>query len=388
MLDLRHTSVSLRVYCGDSSLRQLASELDRAKLGRAVIFCGQSMARHPTGLALVREALGERCAGVFDGVKSHSPLPAVLAGMEKLREFSADAVVALGGGSAVVTARASAVLLAEGKPIDELCTQFPVGKPPVSPKLSRPKLPQFVVATTPTTAYAKAGSAVSDPVQGRRMALFDPKTRAAALFIHPDLARTAPVGLVKSAALNALCLAVQGIESRNRDPLADALLLHGLRLSAVNLKALQETPDDADVRMQLMLAALLAGQGTDFAPPGLNSAVAHVIGGRFHLDNGLVNAILLPHTMRFNAPVTGERLRVVADALGEHSPGAAEAVSIRAVERLMSELGIPKGLQSAGVQADALETVANDVAGDWFLRQNPRPVSGPSEVLDVLKAAM
>jgi alcohol dehydrogenase class IV len=384
---LRHHTAPFRTYGGADSLQQLAAELDRAGLRRAVVFCGRSITQHPAGLALVQEALGARVVGVFDDVKAHSPLPAVLAGMDRLRELAADAVIALGGGSAVVTARASAVLLAEGKPIHELCTQFPAGKAPVSPKLSKPKLPQFVVPTTPTTAYAKAGSAVSDPVEGRRMALFDPKTRAAGLFVHPDLACTAPVGLVKSAALNALCLAVQGLESRNRDPLADALLLHGLRLTAQNLRQLQQSPDDAGVRMELMLAALLAGQGTDYAPPGLNSAVAHVIGGRFHLDNGLVNAILLPHTMQFNASVTGERLRLIPQSLGEAHTGPADASAIAAVQRLLVDLGVPKGLREAGVREDALSTVAEDVAGDWFLRQNPRPVGSAAEILEVLKAA-
>ena len=63
-----------------------------------------------------------------------------------------------------------------------------------------------------------------DTARGQRLALFDPKTRAAALFIHPSLALTAPPALTTGAAVNAFCMAVQGIESRSRDPLADALL--------------------------------------------------------------------------------------------------------------------------------------------------------------------
>lgn len=340
---------------------------------------------------MVSEALGNRCAGVFDGVKAHTPLPAVLAGVEVLRTLKADAVIAVGGGSAVVTARASSILLAEARDIGELCTQFPPGKPPVSPRLAQPKLPQFVVATTPTTAYAKAGSAVLDPALGRRLALFDPKTRAGALFIHPKLALTAPPALASGAALQAFCMAVQGIESRSRDLLADALLMHALRVLAGNLCKLADEPDNAETREQLMLGALLAGQGSDHAPTGMTSALAHCVGARFHLDNGITNAVLLPHTMRFNAPATADRLPLVAEALGAapaaDSPEAEVAVATCAIQNVFAKIGLPRRLRDIGVTAEALPVLAADAATDWFLHQNPRPVGGTADILKVLRAA-
>ena len=311
-----------------------------------------------------------------------------VAGAEKLRELGADAVIAVGGGSAIVTARASSILLAEGRDVSELCTQFPSGKPPVSPRLSKPKLPQFVLPTTPTTAYAKAGSALLDTARGQRLALFDPKTRASALFIHPSLALTASPGLTTGAAVNAFCMAVQGIESRSRDPLADALLLHALRLLAGNLRRLAREPDDADVRAELMLGALLAGQGTDYSPTGLTSALSHAIGARFHLDNGITNAVLLPHTMRFNAQATQERLALVADALGAHASGSPESVAVDAVEHLFAELALPRTLREIGVKEESLTVIADDVSGDWFLHQNPRPVSRHSGATRDLKVGL
>jgi len=384
---LRHITPPLRLYRGDDSLRQLSAELARTGARRAVVFCGQTIARHANGLRLVAEALGDRYAGVFDGVKAHSPLSAVIAGAERLRDLRADVVIAVGGGSAVVTARASGILLAEGRDIREVCTQFPDGKPPVSPRLDKPKLPQLVVPTTPTTAYAKAGSAVLDDVRGQRLALFDPKTRASALFIHPALAMTATPAVTMPAALNAFTMAVQGLESRNRDPLADALLLHALRLLAANLRELSRKPNDADTRAELMLGALLAGQGTDYAPTGLTSALAHVIGARFHLDNGVVNAILLPHAMRFNLQVTRERLALIADALAPHASGSPEVVAIDAVERLFGDLALHKRLRDIGVGEESLTLIADDVAVDWFLYQNPRPVGGKTDIIEVLRAA-
>jgi len=390
MRSLRHVTPPLRVYCGADSLQNLAAELDRLDCRRAVVFCGQTLARHADGVRLVSEALGDRCAGVFDGVKAHTPLPAMLAGVEVLRSLNADAVIAVGGGSAVVTVRASSILLAEARDIGELCTQFPHGKPPVSPRLAQPKLPQFVVATTPTTAYAKAGSAVLDPARGQRLALFDPKTRAAALFIHPVLALTAPPALASGAAVQAFCMAVQGIESRSRDPLADALLLHALRVLADNLCKLAGEPHNAGTREQLMLGALLAGQGSDYAPTGMTSALAHCVGARFHLDNGITNAVLLPHAMRFNAPVTADRLPLVAEALGAPACDATEmalAAATRAVRNVFAQIGLPARLRDIGVPEADLSVLAADAATDWFLHQNPRPVAGTADILEVLRAA-
>jgi len=386
----RHVTPPFRVYYGADSLQQLPAELDRLACRRAVVFCGQTLAHRTEGLRIVAEALGDRYAGVFDGVKAHSPLPAVLAGVEVLRALKADAVIAVGGGSAVVTARASSILLAEARDIHELCTQYRSGEPPLSPKLQRPKLAQFVVATTPTTAYGKAGSAVVDPALGQRLSLYDPKTRASALFIHPELALTAPPQLALGAGIQAFAMAVQGIESRSRDPLADALLVHALRVLGRYLPGLVADPDDAETRGQLMLGALLAGQGTDYAPSGLASAIAHCIGARFDLDNGIMNALILPHAMRFNAPATGNRLSLVAEALGAgvtDNADAAVAGAMRATEELFAQLGMPKRLRDVGVPEDALPQLAQDAAGDWFLHQNPRRVTDVIELLEIFKAA-
>ena len=387
MKPLRHITPSLRVYAGTDSLRQLATELDRAGLRRAVAFCGKTIARHSDGLRVVAEALGERYVGVFDDVKAHSPIDTIVTGAERLRALDADAVIAVGGGSAVVTARAASIVFAERRHVHELCTQFPSGKPPVSPRLDKPKLPQFVVATTPTTAYAKAGSAVLDPSQGHRLALFDPKTRAAALFIHPALALTATPPLTKAAAVNAFSMAVQGLESKVRDPLADALLLHALRLLGSNLRRLSREPDDADVRAQLMLAALLAGQGTDYAPTGMMSALSHAIGARLHLDNGLTNAVLLPYTMRFNAPATVQRATAVLDALPGAPDEAGTPSPVARVQALLARLAVPSTLRQIGVTRNDLQPLAQAAMSDWFVSRNARPVRDVDELLALLDAA-
>src|SRR5207244_5441849 len=130
-----------------------------------------------------------------------------------LAEHDADAVIAVGGGSSVVTARAATILLGEGKDARELCTRRENGKL-VSPKLAAPKLPQWVVPSSPTTAYAKAGAAVRDPETGERLALYDPKARAQGVVLDPLMALIAPPRLSWSAALTIFSMAVEGQRSR------------------------------------------------------------------------------------------------------------------------------------------------------------------------------
>jgi alcohol dehydrogenase class IV len=365
----------------------LQDELGRAGAKRAVLFCGHSIASDAALIERITTAIGDRYAGLFDGVKAHSPLPAVLAGTARLRDLNADAVIAIGGGSAIVTARASSILLAEGEDIHRLCTQFPEGKPPFSPKLAKPKLPQFAIPSTPTTAYAKAGSAVVDPALGQRLALFDPKTRANAIFIDPVVALSAPAPLALDAALNGFAMAVQGLEGRARDSLADALLLQAIRLFRDHLPSLATAPDNATLRGELMLAALLSGQGTDYTGGGVTSVIGHCVGARFHLNNGLVNSVLLPHAMRFNAQATGERMMLLAEVLDPSAITASADTAVNATVKFFARLNLPTRLRDLGVTRDALPRIAEDAMKDWFLHQNPRKVTGPADLIGVLEAA-
>jgi alcohol dehydrogenase class IV len=384
----RHLAPPSRVFYGDDCLEHLPGELDRVGATRAVVFCGGTLARATPGLATLEAALAGKFAGAFVGVVEQSPLAAVEAGVQQLRRLNADAVIALGGGSAVVTARAATVVYGEGRAAEQLCTVFTPGRPPVSPKLVKPKLPQFVVPTTPTTAYAKSGAAVTLPGVGRRLSLFDPKARAQAVFLQPNLFEATPDRLVTDASLDALALAVQGLESDRREPLADALLLHGLRL-ILSAAPWGDGRSRWSDRGSLMLAAHLIGEGTDYTGAGAASAIGHAIGARFSVGNGVSKAIVLPHTLRFNAPVTGHRMKDVAEVLRVADAGAVadrpDAIG-RACQRLCASLGMPGRLRELNVPREALSQIAVDVSQDWFFAQNPRPMAH-EDLMALLEAA-
>ena len=335
-------------------------------------------------MELLRGALGDRLAGESRAVQSNSPLPAVQEVARALRECEADAVIAVGGGSAAVTARAASILLAETGSAHALCTRRLPNGEFESPRLDAAKLPQFVVPTTPSTAFVKAGSAVHDPVGGQRLALFDPKTRAKALFIHPEFLRTSPLELTRSASLNALTTAVEALESPRCDPLSEALLIHSLRMLAGELENL--TSGDGSAQQRLTIAAVLCGRGTEQATAGgLASVLAHAIGHRSQVANGIVNAIMLPHTMRWNAPATMQNAARIVEALRINR---LENVSpAEHLESLFGRLGIPRRLRDIGIFQEDLDSIAEAAMGDWFISRGPRRVSSAAELRGIIEQA-
>jgi alcohol dehydrogenase class IV len=383
MRSFQHIAPSLRVFQGPDSLRFLPRELDRLGSRRAVVVCGGTVSRDEALLGQVLAAMADRCAGVFPGVKAHSPAPAVEDAARALRRLDADAVLAIGGGSATVTARAASILLAEPGDLASLATSVDTDGRLRSPKLLAPKIPQLVIPTTPTTAVVRAGSAVFDPVAGERRALFDPKTRAQAIFIHPDFCASAPLRLVVGAALNSFAFTLDGLLSRSGDPIADALLMHGLRLMA---KALPHPAlaGDAGLRCDLVLAAVIGGQGTNATGAGIVTTLGHVVGARHGVENGIANMIVLPHALRFNGDAAEAGIAKATAALSL-APGVESLIA--GLDRMLAPLGLPHRLRDVGVPRDALPGMAGIGMADWFLRGNPRPVRDASELLQVLDAA-
>ncbi|WP_453911708.1 hypothetical protein [Tsukamurella soli] len=189
---------------------------------------------------------------------------------------------------------------------------------------------------------------------------------------------------MQSASLNVLSMAVEGLLSRTDDPLADALLAQALRSVALWLPRLHEAPEASEPRLQLMLAALLGGQGSDFTGGGLAQALSHAIGPRSTAANGTVEALLIPHAARFVADVVADRFALVGDVL--RVPNPAPETVVTAVQELLASFGVPARLRDVGVTEDALIESADHAMDDWAITASPR-VPTRDEVIELLTAA-
>ncbi|GBD10791.1 NAD-dependent methanol dehydrogenase [bacterium HR23] len=389
----RYVGSSARIYAGADALAHLGREVERAGARRPFVVSARSVARNTNLLERIREGLGERLAGVYDGVVTESPLPSVLEGVEKARQAQADLLIAVGGGSAVVTARAITILLAEEGSIYDLCTQYPPGRPPISPRLSKPKVPNIVVLTTPTTAANRAGAAVLDPQKRHRLELYDPKTRPISIFLDAEALLTASPSLFLHTSVTTFAGVVGALQLPNLNPFSHADLREALDLCLTYMPLLRERPKDPAVRIHLASAALLSNRASDALAGGLGivSALAHSLQVRFGVHQGLASGVLLVPGMRFNRDVLAEGQARLAWAMGTPRNGDSDLQmaekAAQQVARFLESLGIPSRLRDLGIPQDTLQLLAEDALTDFFLYTNPRRVKDVEELVALLREA-
>lgn len=381
----RHIETPLRVFQGANCLARMGAELKRLDCRRAVVICGSTLAQSGA-LNRLRDGMGGRFAGIFDGARPHAAVPSVLAAAEALRAAQADAVIAVGGGSAIVTARAATILFAEGGDLSAVCTSRDERGRLHSPRLDAPKIPNFVVPTTPTAASVTAGTAVLDVEDNVRRTMFDPKARASAVFIDPDLAMTAPSELVQVAALDSMTLAAEGLLANAGDMFSDAYLSHSLRQLAGSLQDLT-AGDEPERRMELLMAALLCGRGIEHTSMGITTVLGHSIGITCELPNGLVKSVLLPHVLRFNADFAPAGVRRLARALDVENANAPLTQILVRLEDLRRSLDTPDRLRDIGVPKGKMSEIVAKSMDDWFLQSNPRPIGDARQLSDLLQQA-
>lgn len=387
----RYRSYPLSLHAGKGTLDQLRSEVDRAKSKRAFVICGKSVATKTDLIDRIKANLGDKYAGLFAGVETSSPLPSVLAGAAAAKEAGADLIVAVGGGSAMVTARAIIIVMAEKGDIHEICTQYPPGQPPVSPKLLAPKIPNILVVTTPSTAMTRAGTAVKDVERHHRLELFDPKTRPFAMIWDDDALLTAPAELFQSTSASALSGILCGAASPKTNPISHADLLHAMRISLESLTLMRTDPNNTTARMNLVAASFLSNRALDGMRSrafGIISSFGHVIDTLYpHVDHGQSYSLTTAWGMRFNVDQTTGGLARLARELGVGKGLAEREAALKApdyIEDFYRSLDMPVRLRDVGVPKDGIDKIAEDAMGDFYLHQNARKVKSKSELVDVL----
>ena len=392
----RHVAYPVRVFAGDEALSNLSAAVQRTGAVRPFVVCGQSVARRTDLLDRVAEALGEKPAGIFDGVQTGSPVPSVMQGAAMAREAGADLIIAVGGGSAVVTARAIIIMLAEGGHPRDHATKYPEGQPPVSPRLMAPKIPNVLVLTTPTTAATRAGAAVIDADTGHRLEMFDPKTRPAAVIWDSDALLTAPADLCISASGSLFSGVISALQAPRVNPMAAADLLSALGLLVENIPLVRKNDADGACRVNLCVASFMYNRAWDTGAGGsalgVVSALAHSLDTRYpDCDHGAAYSITTGPGMRFNRDFNAAGQARVADALGVRERGdsdqdAADSAAA-AVTGFFEAVGMPVRLRDVGVSADGIPQIAEDALTDFGLHRNVRPVNGAEELEAVLRSA-
>jgi alcohol dehydrogenase class IV len=281
-----------------------------------------------------------------------------------------DVLVAVGGGSCIDAAKAIAVLAGGGGRITDYAG---VGK------VTGPLPPTVMVPTT-----GGSGSDVSQfcvVTDTRRKIKVTIGARALVPDISvtdPQVLTTVPADITAYTALDVLSHAIESYVSKAANFLSDVQALAAVRGIIEHLFPALDHPGDVQAREGLARASLQAGLAFTNALLGATHAISHQIGGLTDLPHGLLNAIMLPHVMEFNAPVAAERLADVAAAMGVPtglmSPCEAADAAIQTVRALVGKASLPASLREIGVRMPQIDDIARNALDDAYIVTNPRTV--------------
>ena len=375
-----------RVISGHGVIGRLGQEVERLGGSRALIVTSPSVVRSDIFNGL-REGLGSLCVGSFDRVRPHSPTEVIEEAAEEFRKSNADVLVSVGGGSAIDTAKGVAVLLAEGGPLTRFGVRFTPPNRKEVPELPRPKLPHLAVPTTLSGGEYSYSVGITEG--GKKYILADPKLAPRTVLLDPEAVRTVPSVLLAASGMNALAHCVEAIYSTHTQPITQALCLSGVRRLASFLPQAVEHPEDLGVLGEVQMGACLAGMGVYSSWTGIHHAVVHVIGGRFRISHASIHALVLPYAMRWNLDATVAAQARIARAMGigDLDDQEAAAAAPEAVLEMNRRMGLPLKLRDLGVPREALSTLAEDALGDFSVYTNPKPISSPSQVQELLEMA-
>ncbi len=391
----RYRDAGVRVYAGVDTLTHLYGEVQRLGARRAFAVCSPTVARTSNLLKRTQEVLGNLYAGAYEGAIKESPIPAVEAGVEAARAAEADLIVSVGGGSAVITARAITILLAEEGTVHDLCTKHTPGQAPVSPRLMKPKLPNIIVLTTPTTGANRGGAALLDNKRPHRLELFDPKTRPVCIILDGEALLTAPLSLYLDTSTTTFNGVVSSLQSRNLNPFSYADLREALELSLTYLPQLVARPDDADVRIQLAAAALLANRAADASGvggSGVSTSLDRQIRYRYqNIGQGTAGAAFVAANMRRNREALMQEQAQLAGLLGVKredmsDSNAAEAATV-AITDFLKSIGIPTRVRELNVPESDLRSIAEDDAEEPSFAWGAPRANVVDDLVEFLKEA-
>lgn len=371
-----------KIIYGEKSIKEVGLEIEALGGSRAVVVTDRGVVE--AGLAgKVEEALGRKHAGTFDRAIQDSGFHIVNEGAEFAREAGADVIVSVGGGSAIDTAKGMSILLNEGGQLQDY-SGFQL--------LTRPQMPHIAIPTTAGTGSEVTYAAVIKNWETNEKILFcDHYIIPGVAILDPLLTAGLPPHLTASTGMDALTHAIEALHALQREPVADAMALHAIRLIAAYLPRCVQQGDDMIARGQQQIAALMGGVAFGNAQIGLVHAMAHSVGALFGVPHGLANSILLPHVMLFNLESCADRYALVAQAMGLDTRNLSEEDAARAaadaVWELTRQIGLPQRLRETGVPEEGLAAAADLSLSDGSIVYNPRPVFEAEEVLALYREA-
>ena len=361
-----------RVVFGRGKTDELGALVGALGGQRALVICGRTVAGGPM-LERVQAALGDRLAGVFDQLRSHTPFADVKAAYEAARAAGADTIVSVGGGSAIDAGKGVVLFSATGGDFAPYAIDW-ASKGMARKAMARASIRHVAVPTTAGSASDVLPTAgIRDPELPRKMLFWDEALVCDATILDPEMAIHADARLTAATGMTAVARAIETLYSKHRHPISTGLALHAARLMRRALPRSVRAPDDLDARADCQMACLMSGTASINAMVSIVHAIGHGVGGRFGLQHGISHAILLGPALRRMLPAIGEDRRYVLEALGCAPEGSVDDAA-DALVSLLAELPLPQRLRDVGVQAADLAGLAAGTMNDYMMANLPAPM--------------
>lgn len=319
---------------------------------------------------------------IFDAVEPDPSIQVATKAAEMAKNVKANVLIALGGGSAIDTAKSAALLVTNGGYLKDYAGVN---------KVVKPILPLIAVPTTAGTGSEVTIFAVmSDPEKQEKFTISSALIAPAVAVLDPLLTLKLPPSVTAFTGMDALTHAIEAFTSSIAQPATDALALSAIKLVLKHLPVAVGRGDNIKARDGMLQASLLAGIAFNNAFLGLAHAIASPLGGHFHVPHGLANAVMLPYVMEYNLPTAVRRYAEIGCALGLQAVGdtqrAVAEKTVAAITQLARDINIPEKLSNIGAKEELLPLVARDALKSIQLKFNVRNAS-EKEILALLQKA-
>lgn len=361
-------------YFGPGARRQLPEVVGRMGLKKALVVTDPGLIRFGVA-AMVTDILDD--AGipytVFSDVKPNPTVSNVQHGIEAYEAAGADFIIAIGGGSAIDTAKGIGIVVNNPEFADITSLE---GCAPTRNK----SVPIIALPTTAgTAAETTINYVIIDEEKHKKMVCVDPNDIPAVAIIDAELMYSLPRSLTAATGMDALTHAIEGYITKGAWSMSDMFEIEAIRMISRHHPVAVEQPTDADARNGMAVAQYIAGMAFSNVGLGLVHGMAHPMGSLFDVPHGVANALLLPTIMEFNMPACLDKYPEIARAMGVDTTGMtreeASQAAVDAVNALAVKVGIPQHLSDLGITESDIPQLAAQALADVCTPGNPRDVS-------------
>ena len=360
-------------YHGAGAIQEIPGELSRRGYSKVFVCSDPDLVKFGV-TAKVTDILDE--AGIawslFDGVKPNPTIANVQDGVAAFANSGADAIVAVGGGSAMDTAKAIGIIAENPEFADVVSLEG------VAPTKKHATFTIAVPTTAGTAAEVTINYVITDPDKVRKFVCVDTNDIPEVAVVDPDMMASMPVGLTAATGMDALTHAIEGYTTKAAWELTDMFHLEAIKLISRSLRdavAEAKSGEPGEGRKTMALAQYIAGMGFSNVGLGIVHSMAHTLSAHYDAPHGVACAMLLPVGLEYNADACGDRYREIGRAMGldgmdDADLAAVNAKVVAAVAQLGEDVGIPKTCK--GLVEEDLDQLAADTMADACFPGTPK----------------